>query len=137
MANTRPDIRKIFESKIIAFTAPSISLALENVKFEPVGGVPYCALFLLFGDPSNPEMGSKLAIEVGIFQINLRYPSGDGAGDIDAHAQALKDYFKPVQNISGGSTTVVLHRTAIIGNGMQDGDRYQIAVKVPFYSIVT
>jgi hypothetical protein len=134
---TRADIRRIFETKLNAFNAPKIDIQFENKRYKDITNVPYCMAFLLMADPENPEMRATVTVLRGIFQINLRYPSGDGAGDIDAHAQALADYFKPVQNISINQTTVVVNKTASVGNGMLDGDRYQIPVKVPFYCIVT
>jgi hypothetical protein len=79
-------IRKALEIKLAALS-PSLATAYENAAFTPpAAGTPYQEAYLLPGRPDNAEMGAKNYLEVGVFQVTLKYPLGNGTADAQARA---------------------------------------------------
>ncbi len=79
-----------------AFTdgAFGLSAAYENKEFEPVPGTPWAELFIIPNQPIVNTLGDGgQDLITGIFQINLNYPVGGGAGEAKQKATAVRDYF--------------------------------------------
>jgi hypothetical protein len=90
--------RKIEKALITAwnaFNAGAISTAYENANFAPVEGTPWAQVFFL---PEQPKVATLSGIgedeHLGIFQINLNYPQGAGAGAAADKADAIREYFE-------------------------------------------
>lgn len=79
-----------------AFTdgAFGLSAAYENKEFTPVPGTPWAELFIIPNQPTVNTLGDggQDLIE-GVFQINLNYPVGGGAGTAKQKATEIRDYF--------------------------------------------
>lgn len=130
-----PDIRQALEVRVAALT-PQLSTQWENDTFVPVAGTPYQNVNILFADPNNPEWGRAYQ-EIGYVQITLRYPLGGGAADIQARAQAIRDWFYKGLQLTANGITVTVNKTPTIGGSFNDGDRYCIPVKVRFFANVS
>ena len=81
-------ISKALESHLKAMT-PALDTAWENVSHTPMGGVPYQAAFFM---PARPNVYAVADghQEIGLFQINLRYPLKQGRADVLARAEAIR-----------------------------------------------
>ncbi len=112
---------------------PALSTAWENVPFEPVAGVPYQQVFILFAEPDNIEYGSNYR-ELGFMQINLLYPLEVGTKDINTRAELIRTTFKRGNSFTSGGVTTTIHKTPEIMNGRVEGDRYKLIVKIPFFA---
>jgi hypothetical protein len=113
--------------------SPSLATAWENVAYEPVIGTAYQQVNLLLASPENPEMNGAGYREIGFMQITLKYPLANGPGDADSRAAALRTTFARGTSATSGSTTVVINKTPSIGVGVADGDRWSVAVRIPFF----
>jgi hypothetical protein len=95
------DIRSALEQQFNAFNAANpvtidgvyddeeMDVVRENTAYMPQIGRPYQRTHLLPADTQQPEKGGNgVTLESGIFQIDLNYPVGGGAGDAAARAQA-------------------------------------------------
>lgn len=123
-------MRAALESRLNAMSPP-LATAWPNDGYVPVATVPYQRVDLLFANPANTEMGQGYK-EQGIFQITLRYPQGTGPNAADLRAKAIRDQFPRTLSLPNGGIVVKIIRTTAIGNGMQDGDRWSVPVKVFF-----
>lgn len=126
------NIRSALETALAAMT-PSLSVAYENASFTPVAGTPYQQAHILFADPANPEAGSGYQ-ELGFMQVTLKYPLQAGAAAAAARAAMLRTTFKKNTSFTKSGTIVTVNRTPTIGNGVVDGDRWSVPVKIPFIS---
>ena len=127
------DIRQILETRV-AQIEPVISIAGENVPFEPVDDQPYMAVYIMFGEPENPEMGSGFR-EVGVMQINLVYPMQIiGTGSAEHQAEIIRDQFQRGDSFQKNGVTVVINRTPQISQGQQVNGRWVVPIKIWFYS---
>jgi hypothetical protein len=109
----------------------------ENVSFTPTSGVPYQSVNVLFSQPNDYTlaMGDKY-IEQGIFQITLKYPSNRGATTVEDKAYAVRSHFKKgtiLTNNDNDTIVIKITQTPTITQLGVDGDRYLVAVSVPFY----
>ena len=124
-----PAIRVALETALAAIT-PSLATAYENVPSVPTVGVPYQQAFLLAAQPANIEIGPGY-IDQGIFQVNIFWPKDVGSGPAMTQAELIRSTFKfgaTFALTSGGS--ILITNTTEIGQGVPDGDRYMVPVKV-------
>ena len=125
------DIRAALEGRLAAMT-PALATQLENVAYTPVSGTPYQTAALLPGVPDNGTLGSAHRFEQGSFLVTLYYPFGAGAGDAQDRAEAVRAQFKRGTSMSSGSTTTVVTRTPAKAQATYAGDRYVVAVSIPY-----
>jgi len=113
---------------------PSLATAWENAAFvKPAATVPYQVVHLLFATPDNPETGTGYR-ELGYMQVTLCYVLQAGPGAAAARAKVVRDTFPKNLSLASGTTIVTISKTPSIGNGMVDGDRFTLPVKIPFYA---
>jgi len=129
-------VRRALEKRLETITPP-LATSWENIDFKPVSGVPYQEVKLLFAEPDNPVFGDNFHIEQGYMQVSLRYPIQKGNADIGARAELIRSAFKRGNSLVEGVVTVMIDRTPSIGVGFPDGDRYQVPVKIRWYSHIT
>lgn len=129
------NIRIALESALNSMV-PSVLTAWENVSFSPpASSVPYQRSYILFSTPDNPEFGSS-HIELGIFQINLLYPLQAGPADAADRAELLRATFRRGSSFTNSGVTVNITRTPEVGQGLPDGDRWLVPVKIRFSSFI-
>lgn len=128
-------IRSLLETAVANMSSP-ISIAPENVEFNPAPDVPYMALTLLLATPENPTLEPGFHRENGIFQISLKYPRGGGSGLCQSKAEAVRAVFPRGRSLTSGQITVTVSGTPEIAPGRTDGDRYVVPVKVRFFANV-
>lgn len=126
-------IRQALESAVSSVT-PAISTRYENVAFTPTVGVPYQELYLL------PSINAHLNIDnadfesLGVFQINLRYPSGTGAKNATDRAELYVSAFKVGSKFVKDDIEVISTSTPRLTILGVDGDRYTVAVSITYKS---
>lgn len=127
------NIRKAFEKKMIAFS-PAISLSFENVSFTPASNVPYAALTLSPADVRNPTLGDNYHREVGLFQVLLCFPIGQGTNAVATKAEEIKLYFKRGTTLTESDTVVIVDKTPSIGRAYVENNRLCIPVRVSYFT---
>jgi hypothetical protein len=127
------DIRQILESQV-ALIEPQIDIAGENVLYTPTDENPYMQVYIMFGQPENPEM-SKGFREVGFMQINLIYPMQIiGTATAELHAENIRQVFYRGASFNRNDVTVNISQTPQISQGQQVNGRWFLPIKVWFYS---
>jgi hypothetical protein len=127
------NIRKAFEKKLITFT-PANTISFENASFTPVANVPYYVCRLAPQDVLNPTLGDNYHREVGIFQVVLCFPAGNGGQATAAKAEELKQFFRRSTTLVEGDTTVIVNKTPSIGSAYTEGNRYCVPVRVSYFT---
>lgn len=129
-------IRAAFETRL-ATLSPALATAYENGSYAPVAGTPYQRINLLPNTPEDAVLGSLIYFEIGIFQVMLCYPMGNGPGTAEARAQLVKDLFKRGTSMVQGGVTVTVMRAPSVAGGFIDGDRYCVPISIRYQSQVT
>lgn len=130
-------IRKALEVRLAAL-APSIVTAYENVTFTPpAADVAYQQAFLLPGQPDNSEMGSTNYFDVGVFQVTLCYPIGNGPGAAQARAELLRLHFKRGTSLVQDGITVIVMRTPAVAGGFRRDDRWCVSVSITYQAHIS
>jgi hypothetical protein len=113
------------------FKTFNIDTVFENAPYNSTPGVPFQIVSLVMADPLNSEMGNYFQ-EQGYMQVTLYYPYGVGTNDVMSQAYLLRDYFFKGLSLTAKGVTVTINRTPTIGNGVIDGDRFAVPVKIRF-----
>jgi hypothetical protein len=134
MSGTIVSIRAALESHLSAM-AEALPTAYQGGKgFTPVDGAPFQHCAVLWGQPVDTTQGRKLTLESGMFQVTLMYPEGDGTGDAEAQADAVRAWFKPPQVLINGSVRVQITKTARITAGFPSDGRWAVPISIPWES---
>lgn len=126
-------IRKAFEKRL-ALMMPVLATAYENVAYTPVNGTPYQRPVLLPAQPDNATLGDAYHRLVGLFQVGLYYPLGNGPNAAQARAEAIRTQFKRGTSMTESSQTVLVIRTPTISPAQVIDDRYFVAVSIYYQS---
>jgi hypothetical protein len=128
-------IKAAFETKLSSLQPP-LPTAFENTNYKPVDGQPYQECWLLFAAPENPTFGDNFYRQRGYMQVDLRYPTNQGGGPAGDRAEFIRDSFPRGLSLIAAGVTSVVENTPEISNGVVEGDRYVIRVRVRFYANV-
>lgn len=128
-------IRKALETRLNALT-PEISTAWENVDFAPQQGVPYQKFNLLRAEPENPEQTGTFKRFLGVMQVSLYFPRSTGPGAAEARGELLRAHFPRGLALTKDGVTVQVDRTPYMMSGFNEGDRYVVPVRVPYFANV-
>ena len=129
---SRSKIRAAFEIALNDM-APPLATAFENELFtKPDAGTPYQECWLLAGRPDNSSLGSAHYIDIGVFQISVKYPLGDSSGPADQRAELIATRFKRGTTLSSGGVNVLITRTPHIGIGRKQDDCYRLDISISY-----
>lgn len=132
---SRAAIRSALQAALNSIQPP-ISTAWENTSFNPVNGIPYQKVDLLFAQPDNSEFGSNY-MELGILQVTLMYPLSMGTFDMENRIDLLTKKFKRGASFSSGNQTVIINSSPWATGGVRDGDRWAAPVKIRWQTNVS
>jgi len=90
---------------------PAISTAWENANFDPVIGTPYQRVNMLYAEPNDLTMGATRRREIGIFQITLCYPEGNGSVSAHDRFDLVVTHFKRGTVLSFSGANVLITKT--------------------------
>ena len=111
---------------------PELSTAFENITFTPVNGTPYQRASMLYAIPETEVLGCTRHREVGIFQVQLFYPTGPGNATAQARAEAVRTAFARGSIFTHSGVSTLIRSTPFKSPGFIDGDRYVVTVSIPF-----
>lgn len=126
-------IRQALEKAVLAVT-PAIDTAFENTTFSPKAGKPYQQLYFLPAKPEAAIIDDSISEVLGVFQITLRYPAGEGVKNVLERARLYEKAFSVGAKFEhAGIKTCIYSPTEVKILGV-DGDRYGVAVSIYFKS---
>lgn len=124
-------IRQALEKAVLA-VAPAIDTAFENTTFKPRSNEPYQQLHFLPAKPEAAVIDDSISEVLGVFQINLRYPAGEGVKNVLERARLYEKAFSVGAKFEhAGVKTCIYSPTEVKILGV-DGDRYGVAVSIYF-----
>lgn len=126
--------RLAFEEAINAIS-PTIATAYENVSFTPSSGVPYQELYDIPSSNDHLFIDNAEFEGLGIFQITLKYPSGQGMKTVSNRAELYVSSFPCGHKLTKNGDTITVLQTPKINNLGVDGDRVVVAVSINYKQI--
>jgi len=127
------NIRNALEAAIDGMQ-PSIATAHQGESFTPAIGTPYAAIYLMVATPNNPTMGDGFYQELGVLQVTLNYPAGEGTAAATARAEAIRAVLRRGATFSFGGTDVQIDRTPVITAGDEAEGFIAIIVRAPWHA---
>ena len=124
-------IQAALDAKLATFaTANGLVVAWQNTHFEPTPGSPWLEPFILPGEPSQAALGETGENRcVGIYQVKVKYPAGEGSGDARVMADTLITAFKRGTKLTYGVYNIEIKK-AYQSPAIQKADWYYIPVTI-------
>jgi hypothetical protein len=111
----------------------TFATAFENSPMPAVApSTPSQEYFLLPGKTQNPTLGDGFKREVGIFQINQKFPKGTGAQAATDRAEIFRTGFKRGTTLSQGNVRVLIPEDPSLAQGVNDGQWFKVPLSVPY-----
>jgi hypothetical protein len=107
-------------------------IAWEGVAFEPVAGVPYQKVNVLYATPINSTLGTSHYREHGYLQVSLYYPTNMGTVDVVTRAELIRSTFPRGASFSNGGVVVNIDKTPAILPGLVESETFAMAVMIPY-----
>jgi hypothetical protein len=125
-------IRQALDAKLDAFQSSDV--AYENANYSPSIGTLYLRPTFLPGEPTQGDLGDEGRNRlVGVYQIDVFAPEGDGVKTAEQKANGLVDEFKRGTVIGTTSATVRINRVWRQPGRAEPG-WYVIPVRVMWFS---
>ena len=126
--------RLAFEEAINAIS-PTIATAYENVSFTPTINVPYQQLYDIPSSNDHLFIDNAEFEGLGVFQITLKYPSGQGMKNVSNRAELYVSSFPCGLKLTKNGEIITVLQTPKVTNLGVDGDRVVVAVSINYKSI--
>lgn len=131
-------IRSAFETTLKTWAdaqIPAIPIAFENVTFTPPA-TRYLRAFLLPADTGSRDLEGRHREYLGVYQISIVLPIGNGAGPGETLVAALEALFPMTAPLTSGGLQVFITSPLSASKAPQDPDRYVIPCSLT-YSVNT
>jgi hypothetical protein len=116
-------------------TVSTMVTAYPNVDFTPPNlDTPYQRVNTLFATPENAEIGSARRFEQGYMQVDFCFPKNKGDGPAREAASLVAEYFYRGRTLTHSGVRVLIRYTPEVSSGTDEGDRWVVPCKIPFYS---
>jgi hypothetical protein len=125
-------VRQALDKHLAGMTGALANTIYENETREAPAdaAMPYQKCFLLPAQPDNSVVGAGEYCAMGVFQVSLMYPLGNGPGDAATQAELLRSRFKRGTTITEGGLNVQVTHTPQIARGFEDAGRWHVPVSV-------
>ena len=125
------DVRAALEVALSAMS-PELATAWENTAYKPVVGRPYQRAAIIRATPRNDEYGRAFS-ELGIFQVSLHYPPGQGAKDAEARLDLIRaTFFRGASFVKNSVVVTIISTPAALPATDDDQGRYVLPVSIQF-----
>jgi hypothetical protein len=126
-------IRNALENTLAAI-APAIDIVHENESYDPIAERPYAECYVMFAIPNNPTLGDGFYQELGILQVNLKYPAEVGTLAAATQAALIRAAFKRGASFTDSGITVQIDKTPEIPGGIVEEGRWKVILRAPFHA---
>lgn len=124
------DVHAALDTRLNAL-AGGTTIAWENTGHVPVKGTEYIRPTLLMAPSSLLDM-DDLQMNVGIYQIDLFYPLGVGAGALLTKADAIYDHFKADLTLVSNGVTVYIKEISRTTSARREEAWFMASIEINF-----
>ena len=115
-------IDKAFVGAIVDNGSFGLPVAFENDRYDDSDGEPYLRVFLLPAPTTQATLGDTGCDEhIGIFQINIKYPTNTGASIIKQKADEINAIIKSGATFTNDDVNVRIKNVSIQNVTVSDG----------------
>lgn len=126
-------VRRALETALDTWaTTNGLSVAWENVEFEPTVGTMYARAFMLQADTVSRGIGQTHREYKGVFQVNLCMPQSTGPAAAQSLVALLDEAFTTTAPLSAGGLNVWITRPMSAGPAMYDPGLYVVPVSCEY-----
>lgn len=115
------DIRQVLLTQFVTWaTSQNLSFAVSNIEFEPLVGNSYVHLHFIENQPISTALAVGQEMFLGIMQVDINIPQGEGEGEIFTIYDSFKNIFKTNGYISNDKGTVRLGKVYLSGENSEN-----------------
>jgi hypothetical protein len=129
-----PLIRIILEARLSAWAkahVPKLDVAWQNQGFTPAAGM-YLRSFILPGQTDSLDISGDHRVFVGVHQVSVVCPAGEGQGPGERLAQEIVDLFPLYLRLARQGFEVMVATPPSIGSAIPDEDVYVLPVSYSY-----
>lgn len=132
---TQADIEAVLNTQMAAYVAAyPIDIVYPNTAYTPVIGTNFLEVYTLHAETFQSEIGqSSRNRAVGIYQININVPIGEGRYQSNLIAEQLQQYFKRSTVLTYNNVDLILTKF-YFGSETKTGSWYTQIINVGFRS---
>ena len=132
MSTQFTDIRAALDTQLAAL---GLTVAYENLSYEPVEGSPYVRATLLPAETEQLTLGTTgRDRHRGLYQIDVMFAAGDSA--VNTTTDTIADAFKRGSYFTYNGLTVSI-RSASIDTGRREDAWFVVPVLIQYYATTT
>lgn len=123
-------VRALYEARLKTWAdarSPALPIAFENVGFTPPTSA-YLRAFILRGETTSQDLAGAMRNRIGIFQVDIVCPIGNGPGSAETIAAELETLFPNNLRLTNGAFTVQNISPVRVRPAIPDADRYSVPV---------
>ena len=136
--NVEAEVCNALETAAMAFTAnasPEIDIAIRD-GFAPRDGVPYLQVDFMPNRTQNLFVGNSApARHIGIFQVSVMYPNGEGRIPALALAGEVAAAFSKGSRFASNGVSAQIYEQPSVAPPMQEPDRVRVPVSIRYQAI--
>lgn len=128
-------VRAALESRLATWAAarsPALAVVWENVPANPAQGQIYLRAFLLPADTQSDDLQGVHRARLGVFQVSIALPIGQGPGAAMGIADELDALFPVNGRYTSGSVTTQIITPASPSSGFQDEASFIVPVSIGY-----
>ena len=128
-------VRAALESRLATWAAarsPALAVVWENVPANPAQGQTYLRAFLLPADTQSDDLQGVHRARLGVFQVSIVLPIGQGPGAAMGIADELDALFPVNGRYTSGSVTTQIITPASPASGFQDEATFIVPVSIGY-----
>lgn len=129
---SRPDITSLLDARIGAWADKNgIAVAYDNVQFEPPSGI-YLTCHDMPATPYAIDISQRAKVFIGVYQINVVIPTGDGRTEGRELASQIEDLFQNGLEIAGNGFSCYIVNEPAQYAGITTDTTYTIPVSMNY-----
>ena len=126
-------VRAALETALNTWATDNIlPIAWQNRPYTPTVGTKYARAYLLPAETQNPSLGDTHKRLIGILQVSLYLPQGNGAGDAETLADSLCTAFARGQSYIASGVTVRVLDSPSVHPALDDTGWFVVPVDVRY-----
>lgn len=130
-------IRNALESRLSTWAlaqSPPIPIAWQNMPFTPPTQARYLRAFLLPAETQDLGEQDDLRAEIGLLQVSVCVPSGEGALSADTLADNLAALFPVALVIPAAGMSITITKTPYASPAQQETGLYVVPVNIRYWA---
>lgn len=132
---TQKIIRTALEGRLNTWAAaqtPAVPVAFENIAYTPTNGARYIRVRMVPAETANPTMATDHRRLIGLMQVDIVVPIGNGMGAAETLAEAIVAQFPRGLSLIQSGKKIHIDQSPSIGPALVENGWSFVPVSVRY-----